>query len=133
MFNLNWRMMTKLAWLMTGAALLFLVACGDDDTPTPSATATPIVITVAGTPIIVTATPAPTATLAPRGASGTIDVAVTTMAQEDWLLRQTNADSANIHSAMGDPLVGLSRTVPMEIDFSQGCWNPSTLSYLGRM
>ena len=127
MFNLNLQMMTRLAWLTTLAAMLFLLACGgDDDTPTPRATATPadtptpIVITVAGTPIIVTATPAPTATSAPRGASGTIDVAVTTMAQEDWLLRQTNADSANIHSAMGDPLVGLSRTVPMEIDFSEG-------------
>ena len=63
---------------VVGLSILVGVACGDKDTPTPvvitvpgtpvvvtvtpGPTATPIVITVAGTPVVVTPTPGPTAT-----------------------------------------------------------------------
>lgn len=65
----------RLLGLLAASTALLLVSCGDDETPTsvptpvkvvitatPGPTATPIVITVAGTPIVVTATPEPTAT-----------------------------------------------------------------------
>ena len=132
--------LTRLIWLLAGAALVALVACGGgDDTPTPrgagpaataapGATAAPAATAAPGATAAPAATAAPGATVAPAptkaaptgGSSGTIEVAVTTMAQEDWLLRQTNADSANVHSAIGEPLVGLSRTIPMGIDFGEG-------------
>ena len=93
--------------LLGMVAALALAACGgDDDTPvpqqaptrvpaaataTPADTPTPIVITVAGTPMVVTATPAPTSTPAPtavmtRKPSGTLNV-VDGFGNENHLLR----------------------------------------------
>ena len=64
----------KLFGVVIASIALVLAACSSDDTPTPirvvvtatpappGPTATPIIITVAGTPVVVTATPGPTAT-----------------------------------------------------------------------
>ena len=106
--------------LLGMVAALALAACGgDDDTPAPQPTArppqatatpadtpTPIVITVAGTPMVVTATPAPTSTPAPtavmtREPTGTLNV-VDNLGNETMLLR---LNPPSMLHYLGDPLV----------------------------
>ena len=110
----------RIVTLLGLTTALVLAACGgDDDTPTPQSTATrvpatatpadtptPITIIVAGTPMVVTATPAPTSTPAPtavmtRKPTGTLN-AVSNLGNEQFVLRLQPPTAMMLIS---DPLV----------------------------
>ena len=78
MSNVNGSPGIRALWLLPLlAALLFLVACGDDATSTPLPTATPTAVSPTATP---TPTPAPTATPTPSFATSGVDQLVIAMA-----------------------------------------------------
>jgi len=104
---------------------LALAACGgDEDTPTPADTRTPII--VAGTPVVVTATPAPTntpaptSTPAPRMPEGILNVVLNSLASENWNPRMDNPDHRPLWGALGDQLYGYGKTEPFVLDPSAG-------------
>jgi peptide/nickel transport system substrate-binding protein len=92
-------------------------------TATPGPSPTPIIITVAGTPMVVTATPGPTSIPAPTSApivvtatsvpfkpSGTLSISVPNMGNENWVFRNAGGVDARVMwSHLSDPLWGIDR------------------------